>query len=150
MKFCFIIDNKYITKSYTLEEVLEKYECDILEEAEECDCSMNESSNHCEGDCQRFFDSEITGKVQWTGLTDKESIEIYEGDICEVKYYNHSTQDSVIIQEVTFGNGTFELKSKIALGLELEDTRQYVPIYWCYAPNSIKVIGNIYKTPELL
>jgi len=95
---------------------------------------------------------QITPDLQYTGLKDKNGKEIYEGDICRVKYYNHSMPNTEIIQEVVFENGCFCLKSKIAsnLNLHLEDTRQFVPIYYSLAPNKIEVIGNIYENPELL
>ena len=31
----------------------------ILEDMEECDCSFNESVNHCEGECIRFNEGEV-------------------------------------------------------------------------------------------
>ncbi len=89
--------------------------------------------------------------MQYTGLRDKNGKEIYEGDICNVEYYNHSSPNTFIKQEVIYEFGTFALKSENAfkLSLKLEDTRQYVPLHWALSPNKIEVIGNIYENPQL-
>lgn len=85
---------------------------------------------------------------QFTGLTDKNGKEIYEGDLCRVWYYKHAEPTRIIIQEVLFDNGTFVLRAKNHLGLELEDYLLYVPLYYSSAPNIIEVIGNIHETQE--
>jgi len=88
--------------------------------------------------------------MQFTGLKDKNGADIYEGDICEVCYYNHSSKTTKIIQEVIFEHGCFSLRAKNNLGLELEDSRLYVPLYYSYAPNKINIIGNIHENKDLL
>lgn len=90
--------------------------------------------------------------LQYTGVKDKNGKEIYEGDVCNVEYYNHSAPNTFIKQVVLYEFGTFALKSENAfkLSLKLEDTRQYVPLYYALAPNKIEVMGNIYENPELL
>lgn len=85
---------------------------------------------------------------QFTGKYDQFKNKIFEGDICEVLYYNHSSPDVKIIQEVIFENGCFILRAKNHLGLELEDSRLYVPLYYSDAPNKIKIIGNIHDNTE--
>jgi uncharacterized phage protein (TIGR01671 family) len=74
-------------------------------------------------------------EMQFTGLTDKIGIEIYEGDI--VKGNDNS------IDVVIFRNGCFEWRGE--------------PLNWNVASNEIvpteqwaTVIGNIYSNPELL
>jgi hypothetical protein len=57
----FILDGEHKTERYSLEHILEFDKEAILENEEECDCSLNESVNCCEGDCVKFDNSEITG-----------------------------------------------------------------------------------------
>lgn len=86
---------------------------------------------------------------QFTGLKDKNGVEIYEGDICKVTYYNHSTPNSVLIQKVTYDLGTFTLV-KNNTESKIEEDRTNVPLYYCFAPNTIEKIGTIHENPELL
>lgn len=65
--------------------------------------------------------------LQYTGLKDKNGIEIYEGDIVEWRNKHW--------YKVYFENGCYK-----ADGYELES----------YAKEEIKIIGNIYENPELL
>lgn len=57
----FIIDGKHQTRAYDVMELLELSEEEIIDNEEECDCSLHEGNPYCEGDCARFLDSEITG-----------------------------------------------------------------------------------------
>lgn len=56
----FIIDGKHKTAKYSIRELLDKTEEDILEEMDECTCQFNESVNYCECEPQ-YINSEITG-----------------------------------------------------------------------------------------
>lgn len=73
--------------------------------------------------------------MQYTGLKDKNGIEIYEGDILNYGTYGNYkvvyNKSSFKIQKVYFLNGNLHL---------LED---------CYL-DEIEVIGNIYENSELL
>lgn len=69
--------------------------------------------------------------MQWSGLVDKNGIEIYEGDIFK---YSIPDDEVEFIEEVNFNLGSFDLDNA-ALG----------SFYDCGI-----VIGNIYENPELL
>lgn len=101
-----------------------------------------------------FSDIAIETLGQYTGQSyideDKDEIYMYEGDVCEVVYYNHGTPNYKVLQFVSFEDGTFTLNSK-KTDSKLEDNlRSKCPLFSCYPPNKIKVIGNIHQNKDLL
>lgn len=73
--------------------------------------------------------------TQWTGLTDKAGVEIYEGDIVRQKTGRAYTEDRV----VRFDAGAFRFQNQL--------TKHGCYIY---TNQNTEVIGNIYKNKDLL
>lgn len=71
--------------------------------------------------------------MQYTGLKDRNSREIYEGDIIR--------DDDGFLWRVYFEDGKFRARG--GEYVEVDDLNEFCP-YWC------TVIGNIYENPELL
>ena len=84
-----------------------------------------------------WTDSEETEVIpetigQFTGLTDKNGVEIYEGDICIFENYTY---------KVIFESGSFCL---------LSDKDSTIINMYEYNVSEFEVIGNIFNNPELL
>lgn len=155
IKFKFVIENKWVTKPYELTNKYDSYISieNVLEEAEEylsplkCNC-LNESRNHCE--CNPFFeDMNITHKLQYTGLKDKNYKEIYSDfDIFTFDFMKELHNTIKLIGVFTFNEED--------LTYEIDVYSKEHPEYTClcYVGNGIfsnfEIIGNKFENPELL
>ena len=95
---------------------------------------------------------------QYTGLKDKNGIEIYEKDIVKAKYKEYRDFGDEKADYFTEFIETIIWSNKLngfALEINIEDTLLYRPLNFIQKVNnveliSIEVIGNIWDNPELL
>jgi uncharacterized phage protein (TIGR01671 family) len=155
-KFKFVLENdkgeKVITESYTLDIIMF---CDMLDRIHEdlnekygCDGNCtNESNSFCE--CGGIFDDyEITDKLMWTGLKDKNEVDIYCGDI--VSHLNPTCKGDVKLGEYECGEfDTYVYGTGFYINRELDycGHEHYEPLT---IDMGIEVIGNTTDNPELL
>lgn len=101
-------------------------------EALRCWVQKGQSSDH-----GVWLDADEFALLQFTGLKDKNGVEIYQGDL--MRYYKDVFV--VIFQEM---NAAFEMAYVSESGVSMHTFRSLSVAKFC------EVVGNIYENPELL
>ena len=81
---------------------------------------------------------------QYTGLTDKNGVKIFEGDICRFKRFNDIYVGQIVFNVKT---ASFVMWYSSTVGAYGEKATHKMLLSVC---DEIEVIGNIYDNPELL
>lgn len=89
-----------------------------------------------------------TTLMQYTGLKDKNGVEIYEGDIVNTTMSGIVRYD--FKSKVVFKDGTFGVEGLEELPLVDNALGSFKSFAGCPTEDLIEVIGNIYENPELL
>lgn len=125
------------------------YSYDILRRQDWVDnkwiyCAFMQAGYSCNKtpDTEDFLEVDVDTIQQFTGMTDLEGVDIYEGDLIELHPANLPIGFGVY--EVFYNRGAFQLK-EIKPNWILCHPSKYLHDY-----NICKVIGNIFENPELL
>jgi len=106
-----------------------------------------------DGDTNSFFlDGEsYVVLMQWTGLKDRNGVEIYEGDILGLPYIKGHNKGE-IYKRMVVKNGVYNIGANgyeydfQVVGFYVEDECMYDEMI----DGNLIVMGNIYETPDLL
>jgi uncharacterized phage protein (TIGR01671 family) len=100
------------------------------------------------GDNRKQIDPDDCEIMQFTGLKDKNGVDIYEGDIIETRFADDSDLvqargNLIHIGVVVFENAQYNMKHDGKNGC-------HVKLYMNGGQDMLTVVGNVHENPELL
>ena len=88
---------------------------------------------------------QIYDVMQYTGLKDKNGVEIYEGDVVSASWYDYEEPRCDAIGQIIFNENWCSYCIWDEENKKMSELNGQGAYYW-----EIEVIGNIYDNPELL
>ena len=90
--------------------------------------------------------------MQYTGLHDKNSKEVYEGDIVKMHYFSEEfASDLGVLEKDNTITGDIQYRQDFATYVVNTKDQDYTISEYCQEPSEeLEVIGNIYEYPHLL
>lgn len=142
IKFKFLLEHKEskeraITRSFTLEELINCYGEETILESHHCDCQPVGETNVVDCNCDDYYSGfVIINRIQTTGTFDNKGNEVFDGDV--LKGLNGNGYIKWIQKDCSF------------MAIKIDKEKHHFVMVGDKPLISTEIIGNVYKNPELL
>jgi len=118
------------------------------EEAQMLYVGDNLGTRHNLDCCNYLMQGQPVTLMQFTGLTDKNGVEVFEGDILEQYHFTDvNGKIHTILHRVVWSE---KYDAWLCLNCKSNDENDGSCQFWVYNKHPFAVVGNIYQNPELL